>query len=490
LNAQQIMRTATASQWASTIFTLIIFGGFGLCFAGFGVYAMVQSYPKQGWVAVGGGSIFILFGLGLAALVVFASIAHSRDLKRQAADPDHPWRWNTQWNSRDSTDHPYGGAIGAWLIAVIWNGIPAAALSSMLLGRQKTPPLAVIIVLLFLSVGLYLIFASLQATRRAMRYGQSVLHLSTLPGEIGGHLTGEIRLGRPIDATGPARLRLACKRTSTGEHSATTTSWQDVREVQLPDSRTGTTIPLDFEIPANLPPTRSGTSTLDRITWTLEATVAARDVDYRSKFDVPVFDVHGVGTSATSDFPSFAPPESNIGRIDHSGEPPSHPGIVLTRLASGGSSFHFAAGRNWGAAVCWTLIGAGLTWGLLYAQQVHGDVILRIWLAIFVIPFDYAALDGWLASSSVTARASGLHIDRGWPLWRSRADLPASAIKDIADQISTTAGNTSYYRLIAKPKSGVDVTLASGIRDHAVAKWVAVELLRSIGKAGELSVHQ
>jgi hypothetical protein len=477
------VQAKNASDWISTIFTLVLFGGFGLCFAALGVYAMVQSYPKQGWVAIVGGSVFICFGLGLAALVISACISHGRDLNRAAADPDHPWRSSGQWNSSDISDHALGGAIGAWIIAILFNAVTAASLWSAVLGRQRASPAALLVVLFFLAIGLYLLMNGVRASARAMRYGKSTLHLTTMPAEIGGHLTGEIRLQRPIDAIGPARLRLACKRTSRGEHASTSTDWQNVSEIEhLPDTNGGTVIPVDFQIPATLPPTRSSTSTLDRIRWSLETTVAARGVNYRSSFDVPVFDVRGVGAKSASDFPSFPPPESNFASTDHAGEPPTHPGIVLARLAGGGCSIHFAAGRNWVSTLIWTAIGAGLTWGLLYAQSVHADWMLRFWLIIFAIPFDLAALSGWLSSSTVTARPSGLHVERGWPLLRKHEDLAAASITDITDQISTTVGNTSYYRLTAKSHKGDDISLASGIRERAVARWAAAELLQSLGK--------
>jgi len=476
-------KVRVGSALLGTIISSIVFGGFGLCFAAFGVYAMVQSYPKQGRVAVIGGSVFISFGLGLAALVVFACISHLRDVRRAAADPSSPWLWSGAWKGPEIADHPFGGAVGVWIIALIWNGLVGAACWGILSSTQTLQP-GEAILLVFVAIGLYLLVIAVRATLRDVRYGRTKLHLTTLPGEIGGHLAGILQTERPIQAIGPARLRLICQRvTSDNRHSFTSTVWETTLEIQnLQTTASGTEIPFDFEIPAELPATRQSSSTRDAIHWKLGTTVAAEGVNYASNFEVPIFDVRGIQSQSASDF-SFPPPETNIASTLKTVEPPVHPGIVLSRLADGGCTIHFAAARNWLATIIWTIIGAGLSYGLVCALRMHGDWVLIIWLMIFAIPFDFAALSGWLSSSTVIARRSGLHVDSGWPLIRSHKDIAAESITDITDEVSTQAGNTKYYRLAAKTSGGQDVSLAGGIRDLAVARWVAAELLRSLHKS-------
>jgi hypothetical protein len=60
-------------------------------------------------------------------------------------------------------------------------------------------------------------------------------------------------------------------------------------------------------------------------------------------------------------------------------------------------------------------------------------------------------------------------------------DCPQS-ITDITDRVGLQAGNTSYYWLEAKADGGNEVTIARGIRDLSAARWVAAELLKSLGK--------
>jgi hypothetical protein len=151
-------------------------------------------------------------------------------------------------------------------------------------------------------------------------------------------------------------------------------------------------------------------------------------------------------------------------------------------VAGRGCSIHFAAGRNWISTVIFTLLGAGFSEGAILAQRADGAWVVLLVLGLFAIIFDLVALNGWLSSATVTAKKSGLHIDRGWPLIRIRKDIPAASITDITDRVGLQAGNTSYYWLEAKADGGNEVTIARGIRDLSAARWVAAELLKSLGK--------
>jgi hypothetical protein len=484
------MNSRTTTDSMGAILTIIIFAGFGLAFAGFGVYTMLQAYPKQGSVAIIGGCVFIAFGLGFATLITFASISHLRDLRRVTANPDAPWLLTGAWNNAEKSDHPFGGAIGVWIIALICNGIITAGCCAMLTSPGKLSPAAAII-LIFVALGIYLLVAAIRATLRAFYYGRSTLHLDTLPGQIGGHLSGTLRTERPIQAIGPARLRILCTRTDRiGRHLDTSTIWQNVLnvpEIQLDAG--GSAISFDIETPDHLPPTSPPGANNPYITWKLQTSVAAHPLSYSTTFQVPMTGTASPPASSAPfspvDFPPEAPPESNVAQAAPASEPHEHHGITLARLAGGGCSVHFAAARNLGITLIFTIIGAGLSVGLFYAQRAGAAWPVLGVLGLFTVIFDYGALNGWLASANVVAQRSGLSIDRGWPLIRFRKEVPAESITDIIDRVGLTAGNINYYELAAKTTDSHDpnpVPIARGMRDRDVARWIAAELLRSLRK--------
>ena len=468
----------------AAIIGAIVFGAFGLVFARFGAFIIYDDFRRQGWVAVAGGSVFMAFGLGLAALMGYALHAQRRTTERQLTNPDKPWLWSGSWNSQDISDHAVGGVVGSWVLALIWNGITGATCWSMLVSKKpfQAPEL---LVLIFVVVGVAFLFNGVVTTLRAIRYGGSILHLSTLPGQIGGHLAGMIHIRHGLDPMGPARLRLSCSRTSnSGKNSTTTLVWENVVEVpQLP--RDCAEIPVDLTISSGLPATRPWGNSWDSINWKLEASVATHGVSYRSSFAVPVFDAAATGMVGNELITDPSMPmsvkESNVGDASHAPEPANHPGIAIMRLAGGGCTFHFAAARNWGSTIVLTLIGAGFTEGTILVYQFHGGWLFILMLGLFAVIFDLAFVNGWVASGTVTARKEGLQINRGWPLIRIRRTVPAESISDITDSIGTTMGNTSYYRLEAKTAGG-EVAIANGIRDRRVTQWVAAELLSSLGK--------
>jgi hypothetical protein len=139
-----------------------------------------------------------------------------------------------------------------------------------------------IVILCMLGV---LVYQSLRATR----YGMSVLRLASTPGVIGRQLAGIVYIPRVVNSDEGFLLTLRCIKTvGRGRGSRKQELWQDQQAVVEPllDRMANTTgVPVSFSIPSDCEPS-SGTN---HVEWQLDCTAKMTGVDYKTRFDVPVF---------------------------------------------------------------------------------------------------------------------------------------------------------------------------------------------------------
>ena len=329
--------------------------------------------------------------------------------------------------------------------------------------------------LLFPAVGLVFLIAAIRATARALYFGNSTLHLSTLPVPLGGSLVGTIHVNRQLAVTGPISLRLTCRQINrNGDNSSESVAWEDEQVLdRLPEQPQGTDIPVYFSVPADQRPTSNQNRT--EITWRLDATAPTARITYRSRFAVPVFAVTDAQPAPSVD---IAAPfrHHDIGQ-----QPEPIRGVTISLLADKGRVIHMAAARNPGAAATVTLFGLIFTLIAVFLPRSGAPIIFPIVFGLAALIIDIAAINSWLSSSTITARPRSLTVDRGLPMMRHHRELPADSITSIGEEISSTANSIVYYAIIAQA-DGKRIRLASGIRGKQNAEHLVTEVLTGLGR--------
>ena len=114
--------------------------------------------------------------------------------------------------------------------------------------------------------------------------------MASVPGQLGGSLTGSIHIDKPIPPGEQVALELECiNRTTSGHwHSLTTWDWILWRADQTSISDSSGSIPVAFMIAPDCRPTNDSNPE-SRIVWRLSAKALAASKGYRAEFEVPVF---------------------------------------------------------------------------------------------------------------------------------------------------------------------------------------------------------
>ncbi|MDZ4672857.1 MAG: hypothetical protein SGI84_00295 [Gemmatimonadota bacterium] len=423
----------------------------------------------------------ILGGLGLAGIVVGLSLhfgfrrraARERRLaQRQAAWPEEPWRWREDWADGPISDTSRQQVIASWFVAALWNAI--ALPSSLLAVREalRTGEPTLWLVTLFGAIGIGLLVHAIRDTLHHRRYGTSALELETFPGFLGGTLAGRIRASLDLHAAPRIPVSLRCIRVDEGE-----TEGDVVWESQLDVVRTfrdggSTVIHFAFRLPPEAPASSPLPGT-GGVSWRLEANADIPGVDYRARFEVPVFAPPAGVVLTASDIPIA------VGFDDYVQPPSSR---ILVTTTQHGTEVWLPAARHLvpalvvtASAVFFGGLGVFLLW--TEAPQLLAWAVSLVGAAIGL-----AAASLWFGTSQILATMDGMEITQGFlGLGRTR-HVPTSDVLDIATQTSMQANARYYADLALVRRSGGRVVLGRAIREKREAEWLADRLLRALGR--------
>ena len=140
--------------------------------------------------------------------------------------------------------------------------------------------------LIFPLIGIAMLAWAMRLRRRFRQYGESRFTIASMPGQIGGSLSGAIHIDKPLAAGQQVALELECiNRTTRGAwHNLTTWDRTLWRSDQMSMSDSAGSIPVAFMIAPDCRPTDDSNPN-SRIIWRL----GARADGYRAEFEVPVF---------------------------------------------------------------------------------------------------------------------------------------------------------------------------------------------------------
>ncbi len=383
-----------------------------------------------------------------------------------------PWLQRPDWTAGRIKSSNKTAMWVIWGFALIWNAISWPILFLALNDENKQP--ARFLILLFPAAGLFLLWLALRQTKQYRQFGDSVLELTSLPGAIGGALTGKICLPQFINADDGFKLRLRCVSVhSSSDSNSESVVWEDERIVPIGG---GDFVPVGFYIPPDCLETSNSDSS-NRILWRLEAEAQISGSKYSSQFEVPVFKValtrEEVATAeklrgeAQSEIAAYRMPEDSPIRIESS--------------PHGGIEFYFPPRRILALNIFITiffLIWTGIIVGMIYG---HAPLFFPIVFGLTDLILTYAMLALWFGSWRVEVERDQVTVMRSLGLWKRVRVVPVADIAGFISVIGMTSGTAAYRDIKLTRHTGKSVTVAGSIQDHRQAEWLAAEMTRRAG---------
>ena len=206
-----------------------------------------------------------------------------------------PWLARPDWRAGQIRDQAKPQLIIAWLL-VLPVTIVAVIILFVIPGELQQGNQKILLALVFPLAALILWFRAIRTTMLWKKHGASVFEMTSIPGVIGGRLTGQIHLKVKVRPEHGYNLRLGCANwiiTRRGKKRTVRSEvlWEDERTVHedLAASDPGaSTIPVSLRIPAQCLPT-DATKPASTINWTLTIQSLDPAVPYSAEFVVPVF---------------------------------------------------------------------------------------------------------------------------------------------------------------------------------------------------------
>jgi hypothetical protein len=442
-------------------------------------------YRQLRWEMLSFNTIFaVAFGSVGLGLMTGALAARRRLQPQSEVEPadDKPWVVRTDWMSGRIL--PSGGAAAAVpilaVVAVYWNiaSLPLLLKLPEILRTTDTPWVSS--TLAFPAVGGLLIFALAHQWLRRQKFGESVLELASTPGVIGGQLAGVVRIAKIVRPESGFRVKLSCvERIRHGDDTREDVLWQDERIVMQPmrdRGGEGAAVPVLFAIPFESQESSRPKSTRD-VHWRLELSAPMPGVDYKSRFDVPIF-------KTADSRPDFKLDESLA--ADFTMTPPrelvlSEAGIIKEPMPRDGVRLVFPAARNLGPAIFVTAflaIWSGAIWLMLH---LGAPIFFPIVFGFFELFFVWAALELWFYRSVVEADRNGLRSRGGlFGIGRLRQFTP-DEIKEFRGEEQMSSGTQVWKNLVVVPRKGKHRKLAKGISSKLALDAAIDELKAALG---------
>ena len=251
-----------------------------------------RALPGADWTELVPGIVVGLITVLLAGLGIVAAKVNRQRAEvaaRIAQSPDRPWLHVAGWDQGRIQEAPAkqaAAAIGAF--AAMWN---AVVIGVALLAAGRPDLRSDTTVLVFLGVfglaGLGMIALTIYMALASRKFSPAVFEMSAVPGVLGGWLRGTIRMPPQVPEGTEARVRLVCRRRSTGSSRLDYDVWEEESSASASSST-----PVAIRIPFNLPesdlPGMPAKGTM-RVSWLLSISASLPGVDYSAVFDVPVF---------------------------------------------------------------------------------------------------------------------------------------------------------------------------------------------------------
>ncbi|TWT30179.1 hypothetical protein KOR34_47370 [Posidoniimonas corsicana] len=433
-------------------------------------------------------TLFTGVGVGLLAYGLPMAGRERAALRLAKLHPDEPWRQRPAWQGESIAHNNAAKAWGltaaaAWALAFT---LPSAWIAWQVDDGGTAPR---IVIAAMTAIALAVAGVAAFEQWRTLRYGTSRLRLATMPGVIGGKLTGVAVIPTQVKPAEGFRVRLLCQekrnvKRSGKSQTKTITLWQDERLV-LHTLDTGeprsTAVPVDFTIPSDAHATELTGRT--KLTWRLLISAKAAGPDYRAEWETPVFLTEDsrdgvIAELPTAHAPDTPQPEVPLAKLAR------HDGIRVQesvgRLEVGVPPLR--GGKLALPLMVFGLITAGSAYWLYTEAQWIFVVVFSPIAAICIL----SAVGVLLGSSRLTISGDDWTARSGWYGLRRARRMRVGDIKAIRLRTSFRAssdnGETYHTQhVLADLRSGGKATLVTGVRNPRLADLLRAELTRRAG---------
>jgi hypothetical protein len=415
-----------------------------------------------------------------------------------------PWMSRDEWARGRVKSSQKAGLVLPWIMTAAFCGLTSLYLGAQGVFRHPDKILdnpSILVLTPFVIVSVALLIWALRYTWLATASGTSVLDISTIPGVIGGELTGVIRLPRQLRDGQSIRLILSCTVISWSKgrgksYGSSYSAWEDDREIAASAiAQRGNAVPVHFTIPATCLATtdrQDSDSEWHSVTWLLEA-LGEPGKFWRGQYEVPVF--------RTSQSPPLAEPTEQglahglaeagamLGKLMHgtaledsSAELVERPAStrITTRFTSKGLEIKLATRTAFLVASLWVVatlplyvaplfaarwlpqVAASLTYGGSFAAAFFLNILPAFFLVI------------WEPRRIIVGRQE-IIVECGWPLLGLRRRFPMEQY----DGIDASTQNFAVFR----KNAGIfkrRFFLATKLESNAEARWLASVIEKAV----------
>lgn len=436
--------------------------------------------PRWGLLLFMGGFSLVFSGAGLGVMIagLFGWRKGAVQEKQEKRHPSQPWLWKEEWKDsriKGSSRRQF------WFMAFfagVWNLISWPIALLIIPSELEQENLAVLIALLFPLVGLLLAYAAVHMYLKWRKFGDTVLEMSSMPGVIGGYLSGRLLTGVKSVPPDGFRLSLNCvhqRVTGSGDNRKTreTVLWQETAHVppeRVEPGMKGCMIPVRFAIPYDAQGTDESNRN-DKVIWKLKASAEMPGIDYSTDVEVPVFKT----SDSNPDFKFEESFEMEPESVDEVVKSLSDYGIEVEETLQG-RRYRFKPKRVKGLFLGMALVF--LVWtGIVAAIAWAGAPLFFV--AVFAL-FDVLLVVGffslWLGENVVITSPSGLSFSGGMlGLSRSLTDVFPVDIEKLDISPGLTVNDRVYYRIQLVTCDGKKHTLASQLDNKRLARRLVRE---------------
>ncbi len=321
---------------------------------------------------------------------------------------------------------------------------------------------------------------------RLNKYGISFFEMAPLPGVLGGPVSGNIRLPKPVEAQAGFELKLQCVHqytTRSGKNSSTHTDvlWEESCRVDtLYNYGTEMVLPVKFAVPYSKPATNTAGNS-NGYYWQLKVRAQTPGIDYNAVFDVPVKHTPQSSESYQEEQGARTPGPGAAGVTLE--EVVTGVNLIYERSDEGVIQIGFPPFRAKGAAAgifVFTLIWTGLCWLLVRSN-------VPLFFAGLFIFFDLIMI---LSLLTLVFAAAVIRVDpvrQRLTLFKYFAGIPCktqefdfSELDVFKYERGMQSGSTCYYRVTVHLSGGRSVKLGGALESRSSARQLAEELSKLV----------
>jgi hypothetical protein len=426
----------------------------------------------------GMGALFGSAGVGIFTGSLVTWLRQSGSTAPAASNSERPWESRSDWAAGriGPSDAARAAVPATTAVAVSWLLASAPIVITFPLMLQYAESRWAWLTLILPAIALLIIALAIYFAIRRRRFGESIFEMASVPGVIGGPLTGVVRIPRVFEPENGFRIRLLCMEQrqntkSDSEHERAIWQNECFAANAMTDGAGGMAVPVLMAIPYRSRPT-SDSAANSTIRWLLEIFAELPGINFKTEFEVPVFKTaesradFELDQSLTADFSS--PPDNDLFLREA--------GIIKQRASYGGVRIVFPAFRNIVSSIIVTVVAVAMIGGAWLMYQ-HGVFLLfPIVFGLVGALFALVAVDSWLYRSVVEASTKGLSVRGGLlGIGRTRT-YQVDEVRRFRSAEGMSSGKNVWCNISVETASDKRRTIGKSIKSKLAEQAVIAEL--------------